>query len=683
HLPSLLPISALLSHHSLLKPSAIRSAFVRLNSKIYTGPVCREFSIGFLTASLPKLFQILSSISISAMASQPLHQYLKLSTSDSNYVFFPPQAFGVSEKALCISRENSQLSLKDQSAFKSYSERYVSGILGIIKLQSNKYIIVITKEREIGKLGQHKVWKLEEWDIIPVFKRANSPEDEICLNLLKSHLGSAPLYFSRTLDVTNTLQRQVTTPYPDHALWQRADTRFFWNRYLQSELVNFRKTSGAELDKYILPVMYGNFEIADIRLKGQPFTLVLVSRRSRFRAGTRYFSRGLDAAGNASNFNETEQIVLCETPTEGFVQLSYVQTRGSVPTQWNEIVHLKYHPRLRIHQSEDSIQAARNHFESQLSLYGDQYLVNLVNQKGREADVKRAYEDMIDELKNLRLHYTYFDFHHECSKMRWHRVQILIDQLEPNLVQQGYCHVGKEIKKMQTSVVRSNCMDCLDRTNVVQSSLARWVLTRQLRDIGLLNSNETFSDSPQFESVFRNMWADNADVVSRAYSGTGALKTDFTRTGLRTKAGAFQDFQHSVMRYLRNNFIDGGRQDAYDLFLGNFSPDEMPIPVFQTKSLFLQSIPYILFTSIVMLLAGLILPRDDDARLPLRYFFMLWFAIFLWSAKTLIVNGLEYVNWPTLVVPDWIDAEKTTNIQRNPKNTLSEIELGRGKKRLE
>lgn len=25
------------------------------------------------------------------------------------------------------------------------------------------------------------------------------------------------------------------------------------------------------------------------------------------------------------------------------------------------------------------------------------------------------------------------------------------------------------------------------------------------------------------------VWADNADVVSCAYSGTGALKTDFTR----------------------------------------------------------------------------------------------------------------------------------------------------------
>ncbi len=33
-----------------------------------------------------------------------------------------------------------------------------------------------------------------------------------------------------------------------------------------------------------------------------------------------------------------------------------------------------------------------------------------------------------------------------------------------------------------------------------------------------------------FEPTFKAMWADNADVLSQLYSGTGALKTDFTRS---------------------------------------------------------------------------------------------------------------------------------------------------------
>jgi hypothetical protein len=56
------------------------------------------------------------------------------------------------------------------------------------------------------------------------------------------------------------------------------------------------------------------------------------------------------------------------------------------------------------------------------------------------------------------------------------------------------------------------------------------------------------------------VWADNADAVSKAYSGSGALKTDFTRTGKRSKRGLVQDGQNSVERYVRNNFYDQTKQ---------------------------------------------------------------------------------------------------------------------------
>jgi phosphatidylinositol 4-phosphatase len=60
--------------------------------------------------------------------------------------------------------------------------------------------------------------------------------------------------------------------------------------------------------------------------------------------------------------------------------------------------------------------------------------------------------------------------------------------------------------------------------------------------------------------VYFSVWADHADTISKSYSGSGALKTDFTRTGKRTKEGAIQDGINSVTRYLKNNFFDGPRQ---------------------------------------------------------------------------------------------------------------------------
>ena len=54
------------------------------------------------------------------------------------------------------------------------------------------------------------------------------------------------------------------------------------------------------------------------------------------------------------------------------------------------------------------------------------------------------------------------------------------------------------------------------------------------------------------------------------YAGTPALKTDFTRTGKRTLAGMASDLHNSAVRYYKNNFSDGFRQDAIDVFLGNY-----------------------------------------------------------------------------------------------------------------
>ena len=47
-------------------------------------------------------------------------------------------------------------------------------------------------------------------------------------------------------------------------------------------------------------------------------------------------------------------------------------------------------------------------------------------------------------------------------------------------------------------------MDCLDRTNVVQSALANFVLTQQLRQVGILGNKEGINDHKEFLYIFRN-----------------------------------------------------------------------------------------------------------------------------------------------------------------------------------
>jgi hypothetical protein len=80
------------------------------------------------------------------------------------------------------------------------------------------------------------------------------------------------------------------------------------------------------------------------------------------------------------------------------------------------------------------------------------------------------------------------------------------------------------------------------------------------------------SPFPEFESAFNDMWANNADALSLLYSGTDAMKTDFTRLGKRTLMGAINDGVNGAKRWIFNNLDDGRTQDAWDLFLGRFVP---------------------------------------------------------------------------------------------------------------
>ena len=179
--------------------------------------------------------------------------------------------------------------------------------------------------------------------------------------------------------------------------------------------------------------------------------------------------------------------------------------------------------------------------------------------------------------------------------------------------------------------------------------LGRWALTQQLVDAGVLRPGEAAEDDQAFETMFRNVWADNADVVSKSYSGTGALKTDFTRTGKRTRVGALQDLNNSLTRYARNNFMDGPRQDAFDVFLGSYiPPDSIDYQSFvDRRPLVIRAVPYVLAASVLMIFVATVTKRLPDATVwPLRFFVIIWTVILAWCLHFMLTYGILYVRAP-------------------------------------
>lgn len=644
---------------------------------------------------------------------------INLKVTNDAYTFTSPSS--PDAPALVLDRPTGDIRLGDanpQPAKRATRVSSIAGILGIIQLRLDKYVVVISKTVPVGRLKGHMVYKVVAAEILPMRERQiHDPDEDTFIGLLDTFLHRSPMYFSHAIDLTNSIQRQsqADTASP---LWMRTDDRFFFNKHLQSDLIEFRHRGSRSqpgkqpaIDPFILPCIFGMLEIKPTKFKNTPITMVIISRRSRYRGGTRYFTRGVDEEGHVANYNETEQIIILNDSSSGLggyagstdmqsgklgggqeMQImSYVQTRGSVPTYWAEINSLKYTPKLQVRSPEAALAASQKHFDEQIRIYGDNYLINLVNSKGRECKVKESYEQMFRSLASApkegresdrltaekfttlqpgarnqqfdRLHYVYFDYHTETKGMRMDRAYALTEKLHEELQKQGYFRGvdspsnadGKiDARSLQTSVMRTNCMDCLDRTNVVQSIFARYTLNRIFEDLGLMPRGAQFRDEdPAFECLFRNIWADNADVVSSAYSGTGAMKTDVTRTGKRTKLGAFQDGRIGVTRYFLNNFRDGPRQDSYDLFLGAYDPSATNIGTGRVfvdrRPILIQSIPYILAFSIFIVLVGLFTKRDADARvLPMRFFILFWSAVAAWCFHFILTHGMLYVNWPRL-----------------------------------
>ncbi|KAF9920806.1 hypothetical protein FBU30_009270 [Linnemannia zychae] len=601
-----------------------------------------------------------------------LYSSFKLYTSADTFTLQPINAdSSVASENIVIQRSTGSIKLNSPATPVPSDEEVLNiyGVIGFIRLLAGEYMVVITERSKLGQIGSKDIYTVKDYKVLPLSRNslalteAQIGEEASYLSLLHSHLQSGKFNFSYDYELTHSLQRQAALRGSTLPIWERADERFFWNRRHQSKFIDHTiNNKDQDLSRFILPVVNGFAEIKTAQINKKPFTFALISRRSRHRAGTRYFSRGVDTEGNVSNFNETEEIVVADAAIDGTasalpggtIYMSHIQTRGSIPIYWTQINNIKYTPKLQIFNNPDTAKTFSSHFETQKKLYGPQLVINLVNNKGYEKPMGDAFQKNIDLMNDPDVKYLHFDFHHECSKMRWHRVALILDHFQAELHAQGYFKaiVDKDgVEKVllkQTSVVRTNCMDCLDRTNVVQSVISRWILNRQLRDIGVLAADEKFELFYDFEFMFRNVWADNADVISCAYSGTGALKTDFTRTGNRTKAGALQDLQNSIVRYIKNNFLDGTRQDAYDLFLKYDIDPTGSYPLIDKRPLQIKALPVVLLVAFAMIIGSVIIPEDSFSTASIL-FSSFWLAIITYVLQYVMANGTHYVNWPKLV----------------------------------
>ncbi|KAF5363510.1 hypothetical protein D9756_000348 [Leucocoprinus leucothites] len=496
------------------------------------------------------------------------------------------------------------------------TNRTVKGCLGLINVEKEIFLAVVTSATDVGNTrpSAHEpehVARIHEvcfysltsttWDDPLLNEPQFGPEavdsafretytnnvpvfEHPCMPLTKI-LSSGTFYYATepTWDLSSRLAVRLARDAASSRDIGTFDERFVWNEYILRSLLDFRERldfhEREEMDRcqFLILAIQGYVGVFQMPLRAPPTdgaptiaALSLISRLSWKRAGTRFNTRGVDDDGNCANFVETETVFSTDQHC-----VSYVQARGSVPLFWEQQGLQTFGQRIQITRPHASQPAFERHFVQLMEEYGSIHAINLLGTKENEALLTNSYARHLSVARNAlgdNLGLTNFDFHHTV-RIGGHESVIRnlprMESISDCTDKFGFtmCDASTdEIITEQRGVFRTNCLDCLDRTNFVEDVLSRVMLEQYL---GLVRRE--WLASMQLWTNHRELWAENGDALSRIYAGTGALNTSFTRTGKQTLAGLLSDATKSVSRAYINNFQDRGKQVAIDMFLGNLN----------------------------------------------------------------------------------------------------------------
>ncbi|KAF0414452.1 DNase I-like protein [Gigaspora margarita] len=483
----------------------------------------------------------------------------------------------------------------DIMEYRQPGSRAVYGCLGLLQVEREMFLAVVTECLPVGEIRPNEsVFRIIDVEFhsltnnarysISTYASNRTFYDDNSINeqssqqqsyehpctQLRKLLSNGHFYFSSDFDLTKALNVRSRTSSADKYTY---DDHFLWNKFMINELLNFRskliKSEQEEMDAcgFLVLAIQGYVGIQETMIGSSNVTLSLISKLSCKRAGTRFNIRGIDDDGNVANFVETETIL--KLPEACF---SYIQIRGSVPVFWEQPGLQVMSHKIQISRGPAATQpAVERHFNELQSRYGDIQILNLLGTKEGEYILSKEYQDRIIDLNGNglenRVLFTDFDFNSICKNGNYENMAQLFSMIGEKLEYFAFFALDKETNSpifYQKGVFRTNCMDCLDRTNVVQTALSKDTINTYIRLMGDISEY----DIESLQSQHSILWAENGDSLSKIYTGTGALRSEYTRSGKVTWAGVLTDATKTVNRFYINNFQDKSKQEAIDLLLG-------------------------------------------------------------------------------------------------------------------
>ncbi|EOB14639.1 Phosphatidylinositide phosphatase SAC1 [Nosema bombycis CQ1] len=396
------------------------------------------------------------------------------------------------------------------------------GLYGVVVIENCKYLIYIT---EISKMQDFEGKQVFEICNVGILNLSGSSNHRTELNDLVNFFKIPGMYYS-------------SYPlYKETSIGKSNGDDFIFNFAPLKEMEKLNP----ELKQFGVKCIQGFYGVENV--KGIDY--YLISRRSWRRTGARFFSRGSSPDGYVSNYVESE--VFFKTNN---TKMSYLQVRGSIPLYWYHDVMLNYTPKLVIRQKNNFAKCdaiIRNKYQDILYL-------NLIKDKNYE---KPLYDKFNIVLKEKSCEIVNFDLNSTGSFQNKRTVFDFNMKTKKYIDEFGF----KTLEDQQKGVIRTNCIDCLDRTNLSQFQISEEIIKKMCDYAKIPLYNEILKSN-------RRLWLNNGNHLSIQYSGTGAIKSYIVEGTCSSWSGNLKDFYKSISRYFINRYTHGRLQDTYDILTG-------------------------------------------------------------------------------------------------------------------
>ena len=245
-------------------------------------------------------------------------------------------------------------------------------------------------------------------------------------------------------------------------------------------------------NRFLTTVIRGFAKTTPIGSHGD--SLTIISKQSWKRAGTRYNTRGIDDNGNVANFVETEYIYYNPSKSSIF---TFTQIRGSVPTFWEQDSSLM-NPKITLTRSTQATQPVLINilvifFKVMECVILLIYFRKLNHQKFKYHKDINNFIIIVTRKKKPTIRHLISIMKQNCWRFCWGNKNLPYLQDSLNLFGWfTYDMNRQEVITRQDGIFRVNCLDCLDRTNLIEQVICRSVLENILTNQGIYNNRMAF-----------------------------------------------------------------------------------------------------------------------------------------------------------------------------------------------